>query len=397
MSLFKPVRVLALMLATLPVLAACEDSSGPANKSAAGGRPPTAVSTITTSAEDIPVVSDLPGRVAPTNSAEVHPRVSGLIVERVFEQGSIVKAGDVLYRIDPEPFRVQVESAEATLARAKAVQTQARLTADRQRELRSRNVASAQTLDDAVAALAQADADVAAARAGLAAAKLDLQYSEVKAPISGRIGRAYITEGALVASTSTESLAAIRQLDPVYADFTQSAKQLRELREAIKKGEVSVAADGNATVHLFFDDGDAYPIPGRLLLTESLVDSTTGQVTLRGEFPNPDQILLPGMYVRVRIEQGIRHNTIAIPQQAVQHDTAGNSRVYVVRPEDKTLDYRIIKTGAATGGDRWIVESGLEVGETIVVEGFQKIRPGAPVTPQPWNPQKTAQAATGKQ
>lgn len=383
MSLPKTFRVLVLALAALPVLAACDiGQTDDKPAAAAPARPPAAVSTITAVAEDIPVINELPGRIAPTNIAEVRPRVSGLVVERIFEQGATVKQGDVLYKIDPAPFKVQVQSAQATLDRALATQEQAKRTADRQQELQSRKVASAQTRDDAVAALAQANADVGIARAGLSSAELDLQYTSVKAPISGHIGRALITEGALVASTSTENLAVIRQLDPIYADFTQSAKQLRELRKALNAGEVSVSADGAATVHLLYDDGAAYPNTGRLLLQESTVDSNTGQITLRGEFPNPDSALLPGMYVRIRIEQGIRHNAVAVPQQAIQRDTAGKPQLYVVK-QDGTLELRPVTLGEVTG-NRWVVESGLAVGEQVVVEGFQKIRPGAKVAPQPW-------------
>jgi len=391
----KHLRIFAVALSVFFLLVGCDE--GAENKQAAAprARPPMPVSTITAVAEDIPVINDLPGRIAPTEIAEVRPRVSGLLIERVFEQGSLVEAGDVLYRIDPAPFQLQVDSARATLSRAQAVQKQARLEADRQTELRTRRVSSAQQLDNAIAALAQADADVAAARAGLAAAELDLQYTEVKAPISGRIGRALVTEGALVGTTSEEPLAIIRQLDPVYADFTQSAKQLRALRADIKAGNVSLSEDGAAKIRLSFDDGAPYPLSGRLLLQESTVDSTTGQVTLRAEFPNPDFYLLPGMYVRVQIEQGIRHNAIAVPQQAIQRDTAGRARVYVVK-DDMTLELRYVELGAVTG-NRWIVENGLAVGEQIVVEGFQKVGPGAKVAPQPWQPKPQRQAVAGKQ
>ncbi|HMA14335.1 MAG TPA: efflux RND transporter periplasmic adaptor subunit, partial [Kiloniellaceae bacterium] len=259
MSRYKPSRHWIAAALLLPLLAACDDS-GPQDASApAGSPPPVAVSTIRATAEAIPVTNELPGRIAPTNIAEVRPRVSGLIVERVFEQGSIVEQGQVLYRIDDGPYRVQVESADATLSRAKAAQVQARQQADRQRELRERNVASAQQYDNAVAVLAQADADVAAARAGLAAAQLDLQYTEVKAPISGRIGRALITEGALVSPGGSEPLATIRQLDPIYADFTQSANQLMQLRRALDTGILTPAGEGAAAVRLLFDDDSAYP------------------------------------------------------------------------------------------------------------------------------------------
>lgn len=388
----KQFRNFAVALSAIAFLAACDDAGDGSQAAAPRARPAMPVSIIVATAEDIPIVNELPGRIAPTEIAEVRPRVSGLLVERVFEQGAMVNAGDVLYRIDPAPFQVQVDSAKATLARAQAVQKQARLEADRQKELRSRKVSSAQMLDNAIAALAQADADVASARAGLAAAELDLQYTKVKAPLSGRIGRALVTEGALIATTSEEPLAIIRKLDPVYADFTQSAKQLRALRTGIKTGNVSLSEDGAATVRLNFDDGAAYTLTGRLLLQESTVDSETGQITLRGEFPNPDYSLLPGMYVRVRIEQGIRHNAVALPQQAIQRDTAGRARVYIVK-EDRTLELRNVDLGNTTGS-RWIVERGVAVGEQVVVEGFQKVGPGAPVAPQPWTPKQNQAAAS---
>lgn len=391
----KHIRIFAVALSAIVLLSGCDEASNNNQAAAPKARPAMPVGAIVAAAEDIPIVNDLPGRIAPTEIAEVRPRVSGLLIKRVFQQGAMVEAGDVLYRIDPAPFKHQVDSARATLARAQAVQKQARLEADRQTELRTRKVSSAQQLDNAIAALAQADADVAAARAGLSAAELDLQYTEVKAPIGGRIGRALVTEGALIGTSSEEPLAVIRQLDPVYADFTQSAKQLRALRAGINSGNVSLSEDGEATIRLKFDDGSPYPLTGRLLLQESTVDSTTGQITLRGEFPNPDFSLLPGMYVRVQIEQGIRRNAVAVPQQAIQRDTAGKARVYVVK-DDMTLELRYVELGAATG-NRWIVKSGLAVGEQVVVEGFQKVGPGAPVAPQPWEPEPQQQAAAGKQ
>jgi membrane fusion protein (multidrug efflux system) len=378
-------------------LAACDQGGNEAPAGmAGGGMPPAAVSVVTVAAEPIPIQNELPGRIAPTRIAEVRPRVSGIIVERVFEQGSMVKQGDVLYRIDPEPFRLRVESARATLQRAEAVRLQARQEANRQSELRERKVASGQQYDNAVAVLAQAEADVAAARAGLSSAELDLQYAEVKAPISGRIGRALITEGALVSANGSENLATIQQLDPVYADFTQSASQLLELRRALKVGALTSSDPGEATVRLLMDDGREYPHAGRLLFSEAAVDATTGQVTLRGEFPNPDGDLLPGMYVRVVIEQGIQPNAIAVPQQAVQRDAGGQAQIYVVA-DDGSTELRAVQAGRVQGS-RWVIDRGLNPGDRVIVEGFQKIRPGAKVQPQAWNadkpaPEKGAQAA----
>lgn len=343
---------------------------------------PVPVSVSTIEPADVPIMNELPGRIAPTRIAEVRPRISGVVVERVFEQGSLVKQGDVLYRIDSAPFKVQVDSARATLKRAEAAQLQARQHADRQSTLREREIASTQQYETAVAALAQAQADVAIAQASLAAAELNLQYADVRAPIRGRIGRALITEGALVNSGSIDILATIQQLDPVYADFTQSANELIELRRALKLGSLASSKPGEAAVRLLLDDGSQYPHAGRLLFSEAAVDAMTGQVTLRGEFPNPDGDLLPGMYVRVLIEQGVQRNAITVPQQAVQRDGSGRSQVYVVKP-DKTVELRKVTTGRVVA-NKWVVDEGLRAGDQIVVEGFQKLRPGATVAAQPW-------------
>jgi membrane fusion protein (multidrug efflux system) len=375
----------------LLILTGCQEEQP---QQAGGAFPPPQVAVITAKAEAVPITNDLPGRIAATRTAEVRPRASGIIVERVFEQGSQVKEGDVLYRIDPAPFQVQVDSAEATLRRAKAVQAQARTAAERQEQLRKSNVASAAAFDEAVALLAQADADIAIAEAGLATAKLNLQYTEVKAPISGRIGRALITEGALVSTNGTENLATIQQLDPVYADFTQSATDLMRLRKALEEGDL-MAENNSADVKLMLDDGSAYPHPGKLLFSEAAVDETTGQVTLRGEFPNPDGDLLPGMYVRVLIEQGVEKNAVLVPQQAVQRDSSGGALVYVVSADNKA-GARVVRVGRAAG-TRFVITEGLKDGERIIVEGFQKVQPGAEVVPSEWNPDAVAGGQPGAQ
>jgi membrane fusion protein (multidrug efflux system) len=380
MNLSNSVLAAAVGLALLAV-AACTESQSSASPPAP---PPPAVSIVKVKAEPVPIVSDLPGRIAPTRIAEVRPRVTGIVVRRVFEQGSLVKEGDVLYQIDPAPFRVQVESAQATLQRSLAAQNLARQQADRQKELRLRNISSAQDLDTALAQLAQADADVAAARAGLDAAKLNLQYSDVRAPISGRIGRALITEGALVNANGTENLATIQQLDPIYADFTQPSAQMRQLRKALKEGLLKGPADGQATVKLLFDDGSEYPHPGRLLFSESTVDETTGQITMRAEFPNPDGDLLPGMYVRVLIEQAVDQSALTVPEQAVQRDSSGKALLYVVGDDD-VAQMRPVTVGRTTG-QQVVITGGLKSGERVVVEGFQKIHPGAKVEPEDWKP-----------
>nr|WP_246105212.1 efflux RND transporter periplasmic adaptor subunit [Rhodoligotrophos appendicifer] len=369
-----------MLLAAGPLLAACDDKAA----SQAGGAepPPAKVSVIAVKSESLPILNELPGRIAPTRIAEVRPRVSGILVDRVFQQGSQVKEGDILYRIDPEPFRVRVASAEASLQRAQSTLLQAQQTAGRIDQLTQQRVASQQQQDDAVAAVAQAQADVASAKAQLDTAKLDLRYSDITAPISGVIGRAMITEGALVNSSGTEPLAIIRQLDPVYADFTQSVNELMKLRRSTESGDVN--RPDEARVRLIFDDGTPYEHDGKVLFSEATVDITTGQVILRGEFPNPNGELLPGMYVRVQIEQGIQPDAIAVPQQSVQRDTAGHSQLYVVG-EDSVPELRTVTAGRLLG-DRWVIDSGLKPGDQVVVEGFQKIRPGAKVQAEAWVP-----------
>ncbi|HEV7337714.1 MAG TPA: efflux RND transporter periplasmic adaptor subunit [Bosea sp. (in: a-proteobacteria)] len=384
-----------LLLGVLLLTAACSEEKKPA-QGAGAQRPPVAVGVITAEPQTLPVTNNLPGRIAPTRIAEVRPRVSGIVVERVFQQGTMVKQGDVLYRIDPAPFRVRVASAEAALKRAEASQLQARQHSDRIVELLDRKVASTQQQETAVAQLAQAEADVAAARAGLDAAQLDLQYSEVRAPISGRIGRALITEGALVGTGAADILATIQQLDPVYADFTQSAGELLALRQALKLGALTGPNPGAANVQLLFDNGATYKHRGQLLFSEATVDVTTGQVTLRGQFPNPDGDLLPGMYVRVVLEQGVQNNVLAVPLQAIQRDGAGQGQLYVLQA-DGTLELRPVRTGR-TVDNLQVIDDGLKPGDQVVVEGFQKIRPGAKFTGAPWKPAAADPApATEKQ
>jgi membrane fusion protein (multidrug efflux system) len=375
-----------LAVISLLALAGCQKEEA----GAPPAPPPSPVGVVTVQPETLPITSDLPGRIAPTRLAEVRPRVSGIIVERVFEQGSLVKEGDVLYRIDPAPFQVQVDSAEATLRRAQAAQLQARQTADRQTQLSKSNVASRQEYDAAISGLAQADAEVAIAQANLAQAKLSLQYANVTAPISGRIGRALITEGALVSSTGSENLATIQQLDPIYADFTQPVADLIRLRRALQDGKL-MTGPNEAKAQLLLDDGTKYPETGRLLFSEAAVDETTGQVTLRGEFPNKAGDLLPGMYVRVQIEEGLERNAIAVPQQAVQRDAGGQASVLVVGAEDKVEQRRV--TVGRTLGERWVISQGLKAGDRVIADGFQKTAPGATVKPQPWNPEAAKEAA----
>lgn len=359
-----------------------------------GEMPPAAVSVIDLKAHPIPVVSELPGRVAATRISEVRARVSGILQERVFEQGALVKEGDVLYRIDPRLFKVRVASAEATLRRAEATRDNAKVQLERQKTLRERNVASGIDYDTAAVNLAQAEADVALQQAALEEAKINLEYTEVKAPITGIIGGALVTEGALVTADGTSNLALIQQIDPVYADFTQSAQDLLSLRRAVTDGKLASPAPGQASVELLFDGGDVYGEKGKLLFSSANVDSTTGQVTLRAEFPNPHGDLLPGMYVRVKVEQAVRQNAITIPQRSVLRTQDGKAQVYVVEADD-TAKLRDVELGQALDQE-WVVESGLEAGEKVVVDGVQKVQPDAKVAPESWTPGKQQPAAKAK-
>lgn len=357
-----------------------------------GEMPPTPVSVVKLQAQPLPIVNELPGRVSATRIAEVRPRVSGIVLERVFEQGSFVKEGDVLYRIDPAQYAVAVASAEATLARAQANQLNARDQQGRAEQLRQRRVTSGVELENAVTNLAVADADVAIASAALDQAKLNFDYTEVKAPISGIIGRALVTEGALV-SAQTDIMATIQQLDPVYVDFTQSSSEVLQLRRAMQAGQLVATAPGEARVRLIYDDGTVYPEPGKLLFSEATVDPTTGQVTMRGEFPNGTGDLLPGLYVRISIEQAVKEDALAIPQMAVQRDQQGNPYVYVV--VDNKAERRDVRLGP-TLGPQWLLLSGVNAGDDVVVEGAQKLFPEAPVAPAPWTDKNAAEAATGE-
>jgi membrane fusion protein (multidrug efflux system) len=343
---------------------------------------PAQVSVITLQPSPRPYIRELPGRIAPTRVAEVRARVAGIVLERSFQQGADVKAGDVLYRIDPVRFEVELNAAEAALAKAQAVLEQAEPQAKRVERLAAGQAASQAQYEVAVATFRQAQADVAARKAEVARAKLDLDYTNVRSPISGRIGRALVTEGALVGQGEATHLATVQQLDPVYADFTQSAGELQQLRRDLESGELEQVEPDAAKVRLVLDDGTLYPHPGRLLFSDASVDPGTGQVTLRGEFPNPKGELLPGMYVRVQIVQGTDSDALAVPQQAVQRDASGSSEVYVVRSDNRAV-LQQVRAGRIVH-EEWQVLEGLAPGDRVVVEGFQKFEAGDVVDPVPW-------------
>lgn len=365
-----------------------EDAKAPAN----AAPPPPMVSVITVSPEQVTNISELPGRVEAVRTAEVRARVGGIVQKRYFNEGSEVRAGQPLYQLDPAPYmatfasaRATVGQAEANVTRAEANLAQATTKLNRYRNLVESNAVSKQEFDDLSSAQKLATADVSAARAAVdtaratqETAKLNLSWATVSAPISGRIGRTLITEGALVTANDPNPLAIIQQLDPIYVTLSQSSVEMARLREVMgQSGKNGV----KAKLTLVTEDGRPYPQGGQLLFSEAVVDPQSSSVILRAQFPNPQRTLLPGMYVRVRVEQGVRPGTITVPQQAVMR-TVDGSLVMTVDAEGKVAP-RPVKTEGAYG-THWIISSGLKAGDTVIVEGLQKVKPGAPVKALPW-------------
>ncbi|MEE7455254.1 efflux transporter periplasmic adaptor subunit [Methylorubrum populi] len=356
---------------------AANDPAAPAAET-----PPMDVSVATVEPATVPRTFDLPGRLASTRVAEVRAQVSGIIRERAFEEGSLVGKNDVLFRIDPAIYKAEVDAKAAAVARAEATRVQALKQSERTETLLERQAASTAQHDIATATLRQAEADVASAKAQLDRARIDLDYATVRAPISGRIGRALVTEGALVGQGDATKLAVIQQIDPIFADFNASASDPGALAER-------AAGKEETEVRLVRPDGSLHADAGRLLFTDVSVDPGTGQVSLRATFPNPKGALLPGTYVRVRIAHGVNADAVVVPAQAIQRSSAGEAQAYVVA-DGKTV-LRPLRTGALTDAG-WIVEEGLKPGETVVVEGFQKIQPGMAVNPVAWKGGRTAAA-----
>lgn len=379
-----------LALATIVALnlAACNDKP---SSQESDSSPPPEVGVITVVAAPITLTKDLPGRITPIRIAEVRARVAGIIVERTFQQGSLVEAGSVLYRIDPVPFQVELDSVRAGLAKAEAALFQASRQEDRIQTLLAGKTASQAQFDMAVAAERQAEAEVAAQKAAVARAQLNLDYTTVRAPIRGRIGRALATEGALVGQNEATHLATIQQLDPIYADFTQSVSELNQLKRDLAEGRLNRVSPDAASVRLLFDDGSKYAHAGRLLFSDVTVDPGTAKVVLRGEFPNPEADLLPGMYVRVQIEEAIDADGIAVPAQAVQRNNAGGAEVFVINDEGRAV-LQPVRAGP-TLGTRMVIEDGLKPGYRVIVDGFQKFTPGSLVKAVPLSETDTAARA----
>lgn len=367
-------RALAAAAAALLVLAGCgPDASGPP--------PPPEVGVVTLAPRAIEITDELPGRTTAFRVAEVRPQVTGIVKRRLFTEGTEVKAGQQLFQIDDGSYRAALASAEAALQRAEAEAVAARLLEERYAPLIAANAVSKQENDEAIAARARAEADVAAARAAVAAARINVVYTQVLAPISGRIGRALVTEGALVTSAQEGPLATVQQLDPIYVDIAQSSTDILRLQRQLESGQLVQDDKEGAEVALSLEDGSAYAERGRLRVSEASVDPSTGSVTLRAVFPNPRRELLPGMFVRARLSQGTRAGAILVPQRGIARTPAGTASALVVNAAGK-VEERAVTADRAIGGD-WLVTAGLAAGDRVIVDGLQKVQPGAAVKAVP--------------
>ena len=361
-------RAVLCMLLSLMLLA-CEEGG----KGAPGSSGPREVVIIKLEPRREVYTPALAGRIASFQVAEVRPQVGGILQQRLFTEGADVKAGQALYQIDPATYEAALDSAQAALMKAEANVTPPRLKAERFRELLAIKAVSKQEYDDAQAAFKQAEADVAVNRAAVKTARINLEYTKVRSPISGRIGKSAFTPGALVTANQAQALTSVRQLDPVYVDITQSSQDLLRLRAQFTNGELRSAAE-EAPVRLKLENGAMYPHEGRLQFTDVSVDESTGMVSLRALFPNPEHILLPGMYVRAVIAEGVDENALLVPQRALRRDPKGQASVLLVDGGGK-VDVRLVDVGR-TVGDSWQVLSGLKPGDRVIVEGGQNVRPG---------------------
>lgn len=360
--------------------AACGTDSPAQPGASPGGGKPLEVGVVTVTPRPVTLTRELPGRTSAYRVAEVRARVNGIVQKRLFEEGADVKAGQPLFRIDPAPYQAAFESAQAQVARAQAQVDGATTLTARYETLVAANAISRQEYDDADARLKTARADLAAARAAQKAARINLDYTTVTAPLAGRIGRAEVTEGAYVQQASATLLATVQQLDRLYVDLTWSSAEALRLRRAIESGEITTTA-GAAVVTIVLEDGRAYGPPGTLQFTDASVDATTGSILLRATVPNPKGELLPGMFVRARLDEGTNPTAILVPQKAVTRDQNGRPVALVVGKDSK-VERRLLVTDRAVG-DAWLVTDGLVAGESVIVEGIQKARPGTPVKPVP--------------
>lgn len=339
------------------------------------------VGVVTVQPQSVPVFTELPGRTSAFLVAQVRARVDGIVLRREFVEGSDVKAGQRLYKIDPAPYLAQLNSAKASLAKAQANLATQNALAARYKVLVAANAISKQDYDNAVAAQGQAAADVAAGKAAVDTAQINLGYTDVVSPITGRVGISQVTPGAYVQAGQATLMSTVQQLDPVYVDLTQSSLEGLKLRQAVQSGRLKTNGPGAAKVTLILEDGKPYPEQGKLQFSDVTVDQSTGSVTLRAIFPNPGRVLLPGMFVRARIEAGINDNAFLVPQIGVSHDQKGQPVALVVGADNKVAPRQLVTTGMH--GQDWIVESGLKAGDRVIVHGVDKARPGTTVKTVP--------------
>lgn len=370
---FRLSRAAVLIGAALAVTGCDENQAA----TPAAAPPPPNVTVVTLRQQPVAITTELPGRTAAFQTAEVRPQVGGVIRERLFTEGAEVEAGQPLYQIDPAPYQAALDSAQATLQRSEASEASAAVTVNRYRPLVRARAVSQQDLDLAEASLRQAQADVASGRAAVETARINLDYTRVTSPIAGRTGRSSVTPGALVTAQQTNSLVTITQLDPIYVDVTQPASRVLRLRRELAAGTLRQDAEGQAVVHLTLEDGSEYPQTGRLQFSEVIVDPGTGSITIRAVFPNPNGELMPGLFVRARIEEGVTDRALMVPQQAVTRTPRGEATAMVVDAEG-TVAARIIRADRAIG-TAWLVSEGLREGDRVIVEGIQRARPGGRV------------------
>ncbi len=380
------VALLALMI----LLGGCDLGHGQQT----GPPPVPEVATVTIQPQPVELATELPGRTSPYLVAEIRPQVNGIIKKRLFREGSDVKAGQLLYQIDPAPFQVALDSAKASLGKAQANLPSIRLKAERYKELLAEKAVSRQDTDDAAAAMEQAKADIEYWKAQVEAARINLGYTKVTAPISGRIGKSSVTDGALVTAYQTMSLATIQQLDPIYVDVTQSSAELLRLKRHLETGQLSSDGRNGRKVRVLLEDGTPFALEGALQFRDVTVDQATGSFTLRIVVPNPQHVLLPGMYVRALIMEGVAEQAILVPQQGVNRNPKGEPFVLVL-DEAGNVQQRMLTLNRALG-DQWLVSSGLSPGERLIVEGMLNVRPGATVKAVPWNNPKAGLKAAQK-
>lgn len=358
-------RSLALVAAASLLLAACSGEPAPMQM------PTPEVTVVTLKTQPVPLTRDLAGRTVPFVVAEVRPQATGIVEKRLFEEGSLVKEGQVLYQLDDASYRAARAAAAANLARAQASARSARLAAERSTELVAQKLVAQQDHERTMAAAAEAAADVAAYRAALQAADVNLGYTRITAPISGRAGKSGVTQGALVTANQESALVTVQQLDPIYVDLSQSASELLQLRKDVESGRVE---QGTVDAKILLEDGTPYDHAGVLEFTDVTVDPGTGSYSLRVRVPNPENLLLPGMYVRAVVELGTRPDGILAPQQGISRDAKGNATALVVTEEGK-VEARVVAT-SRTVGDQWLVDDGLQAGDRVIIEGLQKVQPG---------------------